>query len=80
MGEEEDDDEFSELLSLLFPVLEATAALTSMGEECLLEDTEDTLLLKFSDAECRRLSQANAVDELRSKPEDPPPVDRSDFL
>ena len=69
-----EDFEFSEL-SLIFPVLEATeaAGLTSIGEECLLEDTEDTLLLKFSDAECRLLSQANAVDELRSTPVEPEP-------
>ena len=77
-----EEDEFSAVLSLFPVLLEATeaaaAALTSIGEECLLEDTEDTLLLKFSDAECRLLSQANAVDELLSKP-DPEDPDRSDL-
>ena len=61
-------------------LVEAAPLLASVliGDECLLEDTEDTLLRKFRDAECLRLKKAKAADVLRSKLELPEP--EPDFL
>ena len=61
-------------------LVEAAPLLASvlMGDECLLEDTEDTLLRKLRDAECLRLKKAKAADVLRSKLELPEP--EPDFL
>ena len=50
----------------------ALAASWLIGDECLLEETEDTLLLKLSEAECLRLKNAKAADGLRSRPEPGP--------
>ena len=38
-----------------------------MGDECLLEDTDDTLLLRPTVDECLRLKKAKAIEELRSR-------------
>ena len=49
------------------PPFSAFSAALLMGDECLREDTEDTLRRSPAVDECLRLKKANAIDELLSR-------------
>ena len=54
---------------LLAPCASSASEFWLIGEECLLEDTEETLRRNPKVELCRRLKKAKAIELLRSKPE-----------
>ena len=58
--------------SLRLPPFSALSAALLIGDECRLDDTEETLRLSPAADECLRLKNAKAMDEDLSRPLPPP--------
>ena len=60
--------------SLRLPPFSALSAALLIGDECRLDDTEETLRLSPAADECLRLKKAKAMDEDLSRPLPAPPL------